>query len=762
MKARHQSKLIMEDIKDYSMEDIGSKSILHRASVMNFEERWVLFHKHINAIKDKDEIILDATEEHIMFFVMQENNLNLRPYKDVYKSLTYIIDHEGCRIENLNDDQQNESLEQLYKIITMCIGQDFEVVDKQLQDKPFDPSPSEYYGTHFRIVSGSFATIKAMSQLCQDIKRLETEKMYLKMAIDFILRSFDKSGHLTLIDLILSQSVSIISNYIVCMKKLNRMEMVLEDLTSIISTFERLGEKKPKNYGHLLKAKGEALEVVNRLDEAIVEYKKSIKCSKRYFLYHIKSTDARNLVLAYEESSKYLYKLYTKLGRHQEATEVLEKFLETLGPDNQTKLHGIGRMKLNLAKSHMRIGQYSEAKQSLLSITHAIRDDTKKCLAELPISDFVSGNHWYVNVFDVLELYLQCIKLKPSSKKKSLPKIAQHLFDHMKNDDFLRKNLRVTNHFNEWVETIVAVTLDCLKDNIQYVDLNEIYVLKLKYMVTKWNPDSHYGPIKFGLKVLKVLKEKNGLDYIPQVCQQIYKLYLNIHYVHEALDLKMESADYSSIDWKWHMDMANCYLKIDQYEEAWSHIKDAQKFPDYCDVNIANSNTLDPYDANSNTIALYCIKTGQHDLSSILEKSQAHDRRLMDLQTLALFKSNKIQECFDYCVLHQRSNVGITLSLLMHICSTHLLDKNSTGQLIQIIHTQYAFDYSSMQSLLEPVWRDVLNHKGVRSGGFDDFLTEVFKILNIWKEKFQVKRNELRLYENAFQISYHIRKKKIY
>ena len=201
VKARHQSKLIMEDIKDYSMEDIGSKSILHRASVMNFEERWVLFHKHINAIKDKDEIILDATEEHIMFFVMQENNLNLRPYKDVYKSLTYIIDHEGFRIENLNDDQQNESLEQLYKIITMCIGQDFEVVDKQLQDKPFDPSPSEYYGTHFRIVSGSFATIKAMSKLCQDIKRLDTEKMYLKMTIDFILRSFDKSRHFNLIDL---------------------------------------------------------------------------------------------------------------------------------------------------------------------------------------------------------------------------------------------------------------------------------------------------------------------------------------------------------------------------------------------------------------------------------------------------------------------------------------------------------------------------------------------------------------------------------
>ena len=753
VKARHQSKLIMEDIKDYSMEDIGSKSILHRAGAMNFEERWKLYNEHITAIKDKDEVKLDENRSKVFF--MEENDLDFRPFEDVYSSLKTIIRDEGFRIVNLNDDLQNESIEELFKIVTLCIGQDFEVVDKQLQDEPIDPSK---YGTHFRIVSGSFATIKAMSQLCQDIKRLDTEKMYLKMAIDFILRSFDKSRHFNLIDVILSQSVNIISNYIACMQNLNQLDIVLEDLSAIISTFERLGEKKPKNYGYLLKAKGAALKAINRLDEAILEYKKSIKCSKKYFLYHFnkKKLDSINSCIdAYEEPTEHLYNLYTKLGRHQEAIEVLEKFIETIGPMIVTK-HSIGIMIFNLAKSYTKVRRYSEAKRSLLSITHIIRDETKRRLATQPLNEFISSNPWFINVFDVLELYLQCIELKPSSKKKSLPKIAQHLFDNMKKDGDSR--------YNEirWLEIIVAVTLDCLKDNIQYVDLNEIYVLQLRNMS---GSHSSFKAIEFGLKVLKLLKEKNGLDFIPQVIKQIYDLYLFFDYVHEALDLKMESADYSSIDWKWHMDMANCYLDIDQYEEAWSHIKDAQNFPDYCDAEDRHSNTTIAKDPYSNTIALYYIKTGQYDLSSILEKSHSQDPFLMELQTLALFKSDKIQECFDYCLLQGFDN-GITLSLLMAICCSNLLEIDNNcatagHRLIQIFHISYYSNIDTMQRLLEQVWRDVLNHKGIKSGGFDDFLTEIFNILNIWKEKFHVKRNELRLYENAFQISYHIRKKKI-
>ena len=66
-----------------------------------------------------------------------------------------------------------------------------------------------------------------------------------------------------------------------------------------------------------------------------------------------------------------------------------------------------------------------------------------------------------------------------------------------------------------------------------------------------------------------------------------------------------------------------------------------------------------------------------------------------------------------------------------------------------------------MEFLLELVWKNVLNHRGIKSGGFDDFLAMIFDILTCWKEKFHVNRRELRLYENAFKISYHIRKKRI-
>ena len=115
---------------------------------------------------------------------------------------------------------------------------------------------------------------------------------------------------------------------------------------------------------------------------------------------------------------------------------------------NQAELLCMEKMKLNLANSYIKMRQYSQAKQSLLSITHTIREGTKKSLKREPLSKF-DGTFCSISVFDVLELYLQCIKLKPSSKKKTLPEIAQRLFDHMKKDDFIGNYL---NNVDEELE----------------------------------------------------------------------------------------------------------------------------------------------------------------------------------------------------------------------------------------------------------------------------------------------------------------------
>ena len=723
---------------------------------MTLKERWNTYHE-----------LLEAIYGHGSEYRLQDTS---------YTVLSMIIHKEKMQIKNLNEDEQNEDLEELYKAITLCMGQDFEVIDKTLQGESFDPD---------KFVQDSFNIIALMQELCYKIKRFDTQRMYLKMAMNFIERSFDKNGHFNLIDAILIESQTIVRPYIGCLKILNQVDIALQDISAIISAFERLGVKKPRNYGFLLWVKGEALETHNMQDEAILEYKKSIKCSKKYYLYHINSSnddrEVRDLVLAYEEPTKHLHELYTSLGRHQEAVEVLEKFFKTIGSMSQTKVKYLEPMKFNLAESYTKIRRYSEAKQYLLSITHVIRDGTKKSLAKEPLSKFTYNYISGIDAFDVLELYLQCIELKPSSKKKSLPKIAQHLLDHMKNDDFIAKEpqiIKTDGSFEKWLDTIVGVTLDCLKDNIQYADLNEIYALKLKHMMMSERKGSNnyiydyynrsmvyaiYRGIKFGLKVLKLLKEKNGLDFLPQVCQQMYDLYYEIGYVHEALDFRMESADYSSIESKWHMDMANCYLDIDQFDEAWSHIKDAHH--DHCE---------------GNTTALFFIKTGQYDLAlKILMKNSQTDSFLIELKTLALFKLSRLQECLDLCTLQEdykektsereRAEPGlkrserkrVDLTTFMQLCSANMLDKSCSGSLIQKTHNKY-YSNSSMKCLLEDVWKHVLNHKGVKGGGFNDFLTEIFNVLNNWKEKFHVKRNELRLYENAFKISNHIRMKKIY
>ena len=730
---------------------------------MTLKERWKTYHKLIEAHYGPDHRLYDAT------FIV----------------LSGIIHNETLKIKNLDEDEQNEDLEELYKTITLCMGQDFEVIDRELQSEPIDPDPEN--GSHYQIVNSSFNTIALMAELCEKIKRFDTERMCLKMVMNFIRRSFDKNGHFNLIDLILSESEYIVHLYICCLKKLNQVEIALQDITAIITTFEILGVKKPRNYGYLLWAKAEALEAINMFDEAIVEYKKSIKCSKRYYLYHINSfndySEVQSLLQVYEEPTKHLHELYTSLGRHQDAVEVLEKFLDTIAPIyvNETKVMNLEPMKFNLAKSYTKVRRCSEAKQCLLSITHVIRDETKKSLAKKPLCQFTGNYSLGIDVFTILELYLQCIELKPSSKKKSLPKIAQHLLDHMKNDDFVAQNpqiMETEGSFEKWIDTIVGVTLDCLKDNIQYADLNEIYALKLKHMVMRdehASKDKNYYDyydnanytnaihegIEFGLKVLKRLKENNGLDYVPQVIQQICDLYLQVGYVHEALDLKMESADYSSIDSKWHMDMANCYLDIDQHEEAWSHIMDAH----HCD------------DVDLNTTVLFYIKTGQYDLAwnSLVKKQWPlpwlkSRPLLIELLTLVQFKLTKIQKCVRQCALTESNKEGsekeIDLTTFLQLCTANLLDKNCEIGInimdVQKIHNKYYKNNSSMKRLLEDVWKHVLNHKAVRSGGFEGFVKEIFNVLNCWKEKFNVNQNELILYENSYKISNQIRMKKIY
>ena len=258
----------------------------------------------------------------------------------------------------------------------------------------------------------------------------------------------DFESYFTVI-LFYSETFLLTGNATSYLKLIWAVEIALEDITAIISSFKRLGVR---NYGYLLLAKGEELEANNKLDKAKIEYKKSIKCSKKYYLYYINEysdpdPDHNQLVQVYKEPTDHLYELYTNLGRHQEAIEIREKFFETIRPSmemDQDVVWDLDRMKLSLAKSYMKMRRYSQAKQSLLSITHTIREETKKSLATQPLSEFrgTSGmTIWYtISVFDVLELYLQCIELKPSSKEKKLPKIAKRLFDHMEKDDFIVKN----------------------------------------------------------------------------------------------------------------------------------------------------------------------------------------------------------------------------------------------------------------------------------------------------------------------------------
>ena len=281
-----------EDLED-SIEDLPmakSMLVLDGAYDLNFKERWLLYHEHIKAKKWNNTWTLDSKPSPFQL------------WNDFHYALRKVVRNEGDLIESLNEDEQNDDLEELYNIITMYFGKDFELVDKELQDEPVDPS--DEYGFHYNIVHGSFDIIKSMSELCRRLKWYGTQRIYLKMATNFILRAFDINGHFHLIDMILSQSLYIVSSYIACMQKLNKVEIALEDLTAIITTFEKLGVKKPRNYGYLLKAKGEALEAINRLDEAIFEYKKSIKCSKRYYLFHIqnsKNCDPHELVDVYEQ-----------------------------------------------------------------------------------------------------------------------------------------------------------------------------------------------------------------------------------------------------------------------------------------------------------------------------------------------------------------------------------------------------------------------------------------------------------------------------
>ena len=130
----------------------------------------------------------------------------------------------------------------------------------------------------------------------------------------------------------------------------------------------------------------------------------------------------------------------------------------------------------------------------------------------------------------------------------------------------------------------------------------------------------------------------------------------------------------------------------------------------------------------------------------------------------------KIQKCVRQCALTESNKEGsekeIDLTTFLQLCTANLLDKNCEIGInimdVQKIHNKYYKNNSSMKRLLEDVWKHVLNHKAVRSGGFEGFVKEIFNVLNCWKEKFNVNQNELILYENSYKISNQIRMKKIY
>ena len=146
---------------------------------MTLKERWKTYHKLIEAHYGPDHRLYDAT------FIV----------------LSGIIHNETLKIKNLDDDEQNEDLEELYKTITLCMGQDFEVIDKTLQSESINPD---------KYIQDSFNMIAMMQELCYKIQRFDTQRMYLKMAMNFIERSFDKNGHFNLIDAILIESQTIV------------------------------------------------------------------------------------------------------------------------------------------------------------------------------------------------------------------------------------------------------------------------------------------------------------------------------------------------------------------------------------------------------------------------------------------------------------------------------------------------------------------------------------------------------------------------
>ena len=683
-------------------------------------------------------------------------------YRSRYKALTEIINEERrFRLSTMNQAQKQSSFDRFEILLDTEIGANFEVVLELIIKKQVKC----VIGTDHSTISEAFDIIGAMSNFCLELKRYKDGKKFLKRAIEFCKIAF--RAHFSVIDLVLASLNRLMRDFIQCMHRLHCLQEALQDISEIINIFESLNEKKPKNYGYLSNAKGEILEKLGKIDETIIEYKKSIKCSKKYFLFAFKSDQdintKRGLMSVYREPNLNLSRFFESKGRYKEAVEVLEKYIEvtesmTIDDNHDDLWMYIGYF--NIAELYFKMSKFEKAKEWLVGIAHHIRMDAKTTLKRVPLKDFNGCSMLFIDMgmFRVIDLYHKCIdedklqEAKSLVKQKSLPTLAKHLFDFLKSESN-NGTLQEWISLNSWVNSILGITLDCLKDNIIYCNLNEVYVLKLQYISMENPMHSTNKPdaLFYGLKVLSIIKDKGDTHLLPQTYEILIDLSYDLKLYDEALDLLMESVDYSPIDYFWHKKMAECYLNKFQFDRAKNHIQDCQNFE--------SLKIIFEHDCIKD---VYCMNIGDFTNGPLAHvDGQNLFRQSAEIFDLYLFKNKRYQDCKER-ILSDLINIEYhkrrrSILFFLLICCEFLMDNKLLVSQFFLKKFYEEFEGLKVTYLLQNIHQYVFNHVCVRSGQFVDLENVLFTALKKNWDIVNCTRNDLCISQSSCFISKHFR-----
>ena len=364
-----------------------------------------------------------------------------------------------------------------------------------------------------------------------------------------------------------------------------------------------------------------------------------------------------------------------------------------------------------------------------------------------------------MGMFGVIELYQKCIddsklqEAKELIKKKPLPTLAKHIFDFSKSNS--KDGTTVTDLKKcSRIDSILGITLDCLKDNIVFCNLNEIYVIRLQYISideilqhTIGKPDA----LHYGLKVLQLLKEKNDTHLLPQTYEVLFALLYDLKFYEEALDMLMESADCSPIDYLWHKRMAECYLYKFQFNEAHNHIQDCQSYG----YNVR----LFEYDC---IIDIYCMNIGDFTNGPL---AVAHDdgqntfEKSLEMTSLYLFKNKRFEDCKARSLSGFIKNRDWKRSILFYlfICCEHLVNQKLLLSQSFLKDLYEDFDGLKVTYLLQNIHQYVFNHVCIRSGQFFELENILFSALKSNHKTLNCTRNALSISQNSCLVSKHFK-----